>query len=120
MEGFCLLTFGTSASSIWTEVGQCSIDNRLQSVYKEPMANTTPKKVSRFRSNVYGGSPTYVCVCCGKRTRETGEGESGCELCLKCFNEAGIENEHLDGYHDEEPRKDCPDCVAEGKFKVEA
>jgi hypothetical protein len=43
---------------------------------------------SKFRS----GSGVYVCRCCGIRTRETGSGEAGCELCVDCFEIAGIDN----------------------------
>lgn len=31
------------------------------------------------------GSGCYECSDCGKQTRETGEGESSCELCLLCY-----------------------------------
>jgi hypothetical protein len=40
---------------------------------------------------------TYVCACCGKRTRETGLGESNCELCAYCYEESGLENSFSDG-----------------------
>lgn len=35
---------------------------------------------------------TYTCGCCGILTRETGSGERGCELCLDCFELAGMDN----------------------------
>lgn len=54
-------------------------------------------------------SGVYTCKCCGKRTRETGECESGVGLCVTCYNEAGLENEHQDGYHDV-PNANCPMC----------
>ncbi len=59
------------------------------------------------------GSGCYVCRECGKRTRETGDCESGVDLCLACYNLAGIENSHCDGYHDEVPDMDCPLCKVE-------
>ena len=46
------------------------------------------------------GSGVYKCQDCGKRTRETCEGESSCDLCLDCFDDASNENEHNDT-HDE-------------------
>jgi len=64
---------------------------------------------------------TYICSNCGKRTRETGQSESGVGLCAKCFEEAGLENEHSDnGGHVVGPNwevKDvynpkCPTCRA--------
>lgn len=39
------------------------------------------------------GSSVYTCNLCGVRTRETGHGESGCELCKDCFELCGIDNE---------------------------
>lgn len=59
------------------------------------------------------GSGCYTCRACSKQTRETGEGESGCELCLKCYNEAGLENDHSDSGHFE-LYEGCPTCRAEG------
>lgn len=43
-------------------------------------------------SNFRRGIPTYKCGCCGILTRETGDGESGCELCVDCYNLAGLDN----------------------------
>jgi len=50
------------------------------------------EKNSRFQKE----SGVYTCRECGKKTRETGEGESNLRLCLKCFNSAGNENEEND------------------------
>jgi hypothetical protein len=66
----------------------------------------------RHFQNNRGG--VYVCKACGKRTRETGECESGVELCRDCYEDAGYENEHQDGYHDDEPNPSCPWCRQEG------
>lgn len=68
-------------------------------------------RVSRFKGGHKG--TTYECRCCGKRTRETGEGESGVQLCARCYMIAGIENAHADGYHRVDrdgPDPDCPIC----------
>lgn len=67
----------------------------------------TLKRPTKFRS----GSGCYDCGNCGKKTRETGEGESSVKLCRKCYDEAGFECDHLDGNH--EPGTlpdDCPLC----------
>jgi hypothetical protein len=39
----------------------------------------------------------YTCTDCGKRTRETGEGESQHELCAFCFMKASWHNCVVDG-----------------------
>jgi len=66
--------------------------------------------VATFTRNHMGKS-TYTCINCEKVTRETGQGESGCELCAKCFDEAGYENEHTDGGHECGSNPDyCPAC----------
>ena len=70
------------------------------------------------RSRIQAGSGVYTCECCGKRTRETGDGESFCQLCAKCYFEGGLVNEHSDndGQHDlgpgtpAGPHSDCPLC----------
>jgi hypothetical protein len=56
------------------------------------------------------GSGVYTCRICKKKTRETGEGESNTDLCYRCYTIAGIENEHLNGYHRFIEDKDCPLC----------
>lgn len=73
---------------------------------------------------------TYICNGCGKRTRETGQSESGVGLCAKCFEEAGLENEHSDyGGHvtgrnpdgsyivGKEYNPECPVCRAQREYK---
>jgi hypothetical protein len=51
---------------------------------------------------------------CGKRTRSTGRGDNeNVGLCVRCFDEAGLENEHLDGGHRAEPVEQCPMCKSE-------
>lgn len=44
------------------------------------------------------GSAVYTCLSCGKRTRETGSGESDNHLCVACYDESGEENYHLDNH----------------------
>lgn len=67
---------------------------------------TTTTKHNRFEGGRAGS--TYICAGCGKRTRETGEGESGVELCKKCFVIASQENSHSDN-HDGR-MADCAEC----------
>ena len=65
---------------------------------------------SKFeKSNPFHKHSTYICDACGKRTRETGQSESGVGLCAKCFEESGLENEHSDDGHPEYIEK-CPTC----------
>ena len=75
----------------------------------------------------YNGT-VYTCFNCKRRTRETGDGESTCQLCKRCYEEAGYENEHSDkGSHDykgffgnnvvlelaatEYAKAHCPTCI---------
>lgn len=62
------------------------------------------KQAGRFNK----GSAAYRCQNCGKLTRETGSGESDNRLCLKCYDEAGEENYHLD--HHQGDFVTCPLC----------
>jgi len=77
--------------------------------------------VSKFEGGISG--TVYTCGNCKKRTRETGYGESSCQLCKRCYEEAGYENEHSDnGGHDfyigvcgpgqqEYAEAHCPTCI---------
>lgn len=47
-------------------------------------------KNNRFRSTRNGS--TYICECCGKRTRESGNDESSLGMCLACNLEGEIQN----------------------------
>lgn len=49
-------------------------------------------KNSRFQR----GSGVYTCRICSKQTRETGQSESGAELCAKCYEMSGDENSVAD------------------------
>ena len=72
--------------------------------------------MATVRNRFQRGSGCYVCVSCGKKTRSTGRGDNEyVGLCAKCYDEAGIENEHLDGYHKGNPDPMCPMCKKEGK-----
>lgn len=76
------------------------------------------KRISRFqRGRGFGGAGAYKCRKCGKMTRETGFHESSEAMCAACFHEwerdqeeAGIENEHFDGFHKDKPASYCPIC----------
>jgi hypothetical protein len=84
-------------------------------------------KVSKFQGGLKGA--VYTCEGCGKKTRETGDGESSVNLCAKCYEEAGLENEHSDnngqhlikwdpkGKHIYGKHPNCPSCRENiGKF----
>ena len=53
---------------------------------------------NRFQTRRYN-SATYICDCCGKRTRETGNDESKREMCLACDLEGEIQNMISDYSH---------------------
>lgn len=65
------------------------------------------KMVTKFEKKYKG---CYLCLGCGKKTRETGEGESDCELCRDCYEKAGLENEHNDGHHQDKKIVNCIKC----------
>ena len=46
---------------------------------------------------------------CGAPFDKRGDGVSA-RLCNACYDEAGLENEHADGYHDGAPNARCIDC----------
>lgn len=52
------------------------------------------------------------CRMCGKLTHSNVQG-AGLDLCNKCFEQAGLENEHADGMHDAQPDPDCEWCDEE-------
>lgn len=51
------------------------------------------QKNSHFRA----GSGSYTCEECGKRTRETGSGESSLHLCAFCYEGSEMVNSVMDG-----------------------
>ena len=66
--------------------------------------------ISRFER----GRACYTCIGCGKKTRAVGDEAStvsdGKGFCAACYAAGLIENEHFDGYHDEQAREDCLHC----------
>ncbi len=64
------------------------------------------------------GSGAYVCRCCGRTTRDTGRGDNeGVELCVQCYELAGIENGISDGEPLETYAGDAKVYLAELKAK---
>jgi hypothetical protein len=61
---------------------------------------------NRFQKRFFGGAPVYVCASCKHNTRTTDKSAADLDLCALCYEEAGIENEHNDGYH----TKKSADC----------
>jgi hypothetical protein len=72
-----------------------------------------PETVQRIWSEARRRS--YHCYACqkSKLSWEWTRDSSGIDLCAACYDEAGLENEHQDGYHAEKPVSDCPMCEAE-------
>jgi hypothetical protein len=64
--------------------------------------------VAKFKVSP-GGTSTYRCGLCKKRTRETGLGESSAEACQACYIQANQENMHSDAGHKGDP-EDCKKC----------
>ena len=78
--------------------------------HRDPNTGKVEKKEDTVKVDKFNrGSGCYTCAMCGKQTRETGGCESNCRLCLSCFEQAGLENEHQDGHHGD-PNPDCPMC----------
>lgn len=80
------------------------------------MAATTQsnRRNSQFRK----GTGCYNCDVCGKLTRNTGEQSLGSKTCPKCWEEAGLENEHSDtngDHYGEGFVAGCPCCRAEAE-----
>lgn len=56
------------------------------------------------------------CTVCGKNVTARNSaakvyGSIGHEdMCVTCYDQAGLENEHSDGHHADEPNADCPQC----------
>lgn len=55
---------------------------------------------------------TYHCDSCGfdKPAHQWDRDSHGVNLCADCYTEAGLENEHQDGYHNDKSNPDCPMC----------
>lgn len=64
--------------------------------------------MSKSRSGFQRGSGCYECRACGKLTREVAD-EGQIRLCIGCFDDAGIENHHLDNCP-EGPVDECAEC----------
>jgi len=53
---------------------------------------------------------TFDCpMACGRKLDPANKDAMGVDLCPTCYDEAGLENEHSDGYHDK-PNPACPGC----------
>lgn len=70
-------------------------------------------KYNKFITSTAGlRGGVYTCEDCGKQTRETGASESNVSLCVDCYENAGLENEHSDGGHSDKPHPSCKQCTA--------
>lgn len=54
----------------------------------------------------------FTCYACQTRkpAKDWTRDSSGIDLCAECMEEAELENEHVDGYHETEKRADCLLC----------
>lgn len=78
------------------------------------MARTRKPAPLANRGKLSRSNRMAKCRACGKLTHSDVQGAAGIELCGPCFEAAGLENEHSDGYHESEAHPDCPDCAASG------
>lgn len=76
------------------------------------------------------GSGCFICRCCGKQTRDTGNDEGSVGLCLACYESAGEDNNHADNHAEgawdpergpepdwlREDRAACPICRGEREW----
>ena len=64
-----------------------------------PAAKTTPARKAPTRTTTFTkGSGVYKCGCCGRATRDDGNGDSVIlKLCTQCFELGGIDNAITDG-----------------------
>lgn len=69
------------------------------------------KKFDKFTRQDGG---LYVCRICGKKTRETGNDESGVQLCANCYDRCTLENDHND-YGHAQKEENCPVCEKEAE-----
>ena len=72
---------------------------------------TKGDKQSESLVRVARGATIECGGCAGRFPAPAFEGNS---VCASCFDEAGIENEHSDGYHDEAPEPQCVQCFPHG------
>lgn len=79
---------------------------------QEKTAMTTPDAGTFTRGKNAG---TAICVVCGKRRQKANIAvqteANGDGTCVDCYEAAGIENAHEDGYHANAPDPMCPDCT---------
>lgn len=59
------------------------------------------------------GSGVYACDLCGRKTRETGGGESDADLCFECFELCGMANAINDGATWDSLVSDAQSMIAE-------
>lgn len=53
-------------------------------------------------------SRCYRCANCNRATRATGRGDNeNCDLCVECYDIAGIENGLSDGTYEDDSQKAC-------------
>jgi hypothetical protein len=94
------IAVGEALASIFHSLGVvCGFDEYSSAIVQAELAKL-PAALIKPASGFEPGSGCYTCNSCGKLTRETGEGESRCDLCAACYYEAGLENTHNDDHVD--------------------
>lgn len=58
------------------------------------------------------------CMSCGKMFADNASRDNTDQTCGDCYEIAGIENAHQDGYHKDAPDADCPMCQDEPEAAV--
>jgi len=108
--------------TVMGKVNSMTIDCTCRKCHSKMVAPTVEqiavpsKKIVGFERGRNRG--TRICSSCGKKTWQSkGQDQGGgFFLCETCFDEAGLENEHQDGYHaaDANGANDaCPMCQSE-------
>lgn len=82
----------------------------------EQDAKPEGQKAVRTESGVKG----KLCAECGQRKIDRKTQGRDSTMCRPCFDIAGLENEHVDGFHDEEAVAGCPQCPQVSASEVSA
>lgn len=104
-----LLSYVTAGTHTVDEAKAQLPSTALQVKFHNALARWTAKQTKKADKARTVKTP---CVVCGARPKSKNINENP-ELCSVCFEEAGIENDHMDGNHAPgTERKHCPICRA--------
>ena len=102
------LSFDSAGNPVWDTAYVESELEAEELAGDEPTPAPAPQPTRRTAKVCTGG--------CGKNvtTRNSAaklRAAMGYEdMCATCYDQAGLENEHADGHHADEPNADCPQC----------